>query len=122
MGMNAEMENRSIFAVDIGGSKLLAGIVESSGETHDLVRRELSPDITTDALEQIILDAWDSVRETGKDVPSACGITIPGVADVAGGKWVYACFSGISNYPIVSRLQSRLGIPVYIENDANACA
>ena len=116
------MENRSIFAVDIGGSKLLAGIVESSGETHDLVRRELSPDITTDALEQIILDAWDSVRETGKDVPSACGITIPGVADVAGGKWVYACFSGISNYPIVSRLQSRLGIPVYIENDANACA
>ena len=122
MKVKCEMDNRSIFAVDIGGSKLLAGIVKSDGSTHDLVRKELPPDITTDALEQIILDIWDRVRTDSGFAPSACGITIPGVADAVSGTWVYACFSGISNYPIVSRLQSRLGIPVYIENDANACA
>ena len=120
--MRSAMENRSIFAVDIGGSKLLAGIVESNGEAHDLVRKELSPDITTGALEQLILEIWDSVRAGTSPAPSACGITIPGVADVIGGKWDFACFSGISNYPIVERLESMLGIPVYIENDANACA
>ena len=122
MGMNSEMDNRSIFAVDIGGSKLLAGVVESNGEAHDLVRKELPPDITTDALEQMILGIWDHIKTSNHPLPSACGITIPGVADVTSGTWVYACFSGISNYPIVSRLESRLGIPVYIENDANACA
>ena len=116
------LDSHSVFAVDIGGSKLLAGVVEPNGESHDLVRRELAPDITTDALEEIIIDAWNGVKRGCDPLPCACGITIPGVADVARGIWTYACFSGISDYPIVSRLKDKLGIPVYIENDANACA
>ena len=49
-------------------------------------------------------------------------MTIPGLADAEKGIWVYACFSGIADYPIVERMSKKLDMPVYIENDVNACA
>lgn len=116
-------ENRTVFAVDIGGSKLLSGLVLSNGKVLDVVRNELKPDITTGTLESLILEAWNKLKKTHSDrLPFACGITIPGVADVERGMWTYACFSGISDYPVVFHMERHLGIPVYIENDGNACA
>ncbi|MBR7149452.1 MAG: ROK family protein, partial [Oscillospiraceae bacterium] len=43
-------------------------------------------------------------------------------ADPKEGLWVYACFSGISDYPIRRRMEERFGLSVQIENDVNACA
>lgn len=116
-------KQRTVFAVDIGGSKLLCGFVLQDGSTLDTVHTRLTPDITTDMLEGHILDSWKALREKHAKVEVfACGMTIPGVADAEKGIWTYACFSGISDYPIAANMREKLGMPVFIENDGNACA
>ncbi len=50
------------------------------------------------------------------------GVAVPGLADKKNGILVYAPFSGIRNFPIRKILENKLKVPIYIENDANACA
>ena len=117
------VNEKTVFAVDIGGSKLLCGFVKSCGTIIDTEKTELQNNITPNMLEEYIVDSYKKLSARNKDVPPvACGVTIPGVADAKSGKWVYACFSGISDYPISERLRNILNLPIYIENDANANA
>ncbi len=114
---------KCIFACDIGGSKLLCGLVTPEGEILDTESTPLSPDITTDKIEEYLLSFYTVLTQRNPDAnPYVCGMTIPGLADAEKGIWVYACFSGISDYPIADRMSKKLNMPVYIENDVNACA
>ena len=114
---------KSIFACDIGGSKLLCGLVTPEGEIVDTESTAFPADVNTDIIEEYIMSFYTVL--TGRNpeyTPYVCGMTIPGLADPEAGMWVYACFSGISDYPIVDRMSKKLNMPVYIENDVNACA
>ncbi|MBR6514694.1 MAG: ROK family protein [Clostridia bacterium] len=112
-----------IFACDIGGSKLLCGLVTPEGEIIDKEATPFPGDVTTDIIEEYIMSFYTKLTQRNpKFVPYVCGMTIPGLANAAKGIWVYACFSGISDYPIVERMSKKLDMPVYIENDVNACA
>ncbi len=117
------MENQAVFACDIGGSKLMCGLVTETGQIIDTEKTWLSPDITIEQLEQHMEDFFVLLHSRNSEWNIiACGMTIPGLADPQKGMWVYACFSGISEYPVARRMSERLGIPVIIENDVNACA
>ena len=117
------VENKTVFAVDIGGSKLLCGFVSSDGRIIDTEKYTLEKNISTDKLESYILSAFSALKKRNNALQiSSCGITIPGVADFQNGMWIYACFSGINNYPISERMSRLLELPVFIENDANANA
>lgn len=117
------VNNQTVFACDIGGSKLLCGLVDRAGSIIATRKAPLAPDLSTDSLEDMIEDFY---RELSAEHPesdcTACGMTIPGLADPATGIWVYACFSGIADYPIAERMKARLGLDVHIANDVNACA
>lgn len=108
-----------LLAIDIGGSKLMAGIVAENGEVLDSVRTELAPGYDADFLRDTIKTAVTSLPYAQC---SAVGVTVPGLADPDSGMWVYAPFSGIENLDISSFLSSLTGLPVGIENDVNACA
>ncbi len=114
---------KAVFACDIGGSKLLCGLVDHNGNIIATKKTALAPDISTEALEDLIEQFY---RELSAEQPefecTACGMNIPGLADPATGIWVYACFSGIADYPIAERMSKRLGLEVSIANDVNACA
>lgn len=113
----------AIFACDIGGSKLLCGLVTPDGRILDTEKRSLPPTVTAEELEQYLTEHYQLLSARHPEVtPTACGMTIPGLADPQTGTWVYACFSGIENYPIALRMSQKLGLPVSIENDVNACA
>jgi len=117
------MENKIIYACDIGGSKLLCGFVSEDGNIIDTEKVSLGPDTTKEIIEGHILDFYNILKNRNPDyTPTVCGMTIPGLADPEKGIWVYACFSGISDYPIASIIGDKLSMPVYIENDVNACA
>lgn len=117
------MQKTAVFAVDIGGSKLLCGLVTPEGEILNTEKRLLGEDVTTEFLEDTILELRDLLLHRTPDTEiTACGMTIPGVADAKNGIWTYACFSGISDYRIAEIMREKLGVPVYIENDGNACA
>lgn len=117
------MSSNAVLAFDIGGSKLLAGLVLRNGTIVDTERLDLSPHITADEMETILEQKGSLLLERCPDVTlDAIGVNIPGVASPENGMWMYAAFSGISNYPVVRMLSKQFNVPVYIENDVNACA
>ena len=117
------MKKRVVFACDIGGSKLLCGLVDEDGNVIDAQKELLSVDTTPDILEQRLVRLFVLICQRNPAYqPIACGMTIPGLADANSGVWEYACFSGISDYPIAARMEKQLHLPIMIENDVNACA
>ena len=117
------MKKQVVFACDIGGSKLLCGFVSENGDTIDTEKALLSPDITTEMIENHLRNMYTILSQRNPEYqPIACGMTIPGLADAENGIWQYACFTGISDYSIASRMGAILHLPVSIENDVNACA
>jgi glucokinase len=112
----------NILAIDIGGSKLIAAAVFTDGSRFGIrssVHRTLAGDCGRERLLTLIDEA---VTELGDFAFERIGVTIPGLADPVNGTWVYACFSGIRDFPITDILTKRYGKPVVIENDVNACA
>ena len=112
-----------IFACDIGGSKLMCGFVNKDGAVIDKEKTAFPLNTTTDLIEEYILSFYKTLCKRNPDCKATvCGMTIPGLADAEKGIWVYACFSGIADYPIAERMEKKLNMPVFIENDVNACA
>ena len=113
----------AVLAIDIGGSKLVTGVVDADGSIYGESRAVLSYPLTKEDLRKLISElCHKTLAQYGKDDVLCAGATIPGLADPEKGLWVYASFSGIGDFPIAEQLETDLGIPVYIENDVNACA
>ena len=109
----------NILAVDIGGSKLVVGIVDGCGKVLTSEKYELPETYGISHILDTVFAAAEGLRTYA---PVAVGVTIPGLADAENGIWEYAPFSGIGNIPIARLLSEGLHLPVYIENDVNACA
>ncbi len=115
---------RKILAIDIGGSQFrtaVASVSNSGLRFESISQRLLASDCTKEDL-FAMLDESIAIS-TASDHYERIGVTIPGLADPAAGVWVYACFSGIRDVPIVNILSKKYdGKPVFIDNDVNACA
>jgi glucokinase len=105
--------------VDVGGTKLAAGLVSADGNVLDRVRHT-TPD-TADKIADLIVDlATDfSTRHHSGAIP--VGVGAAGLIDREGTvrfspnlPWV--------DYPLGARLRDRLDGPVTVDNDANAAA
>lgn len=110
-----------LLALDVGGSKLAAGAVTPTGQVLYRTSAQLSRDMGRDALHAALRRAVRDVLDHAP-APRAGGINIPGLADFSRGLWVYACFSGIRDYPVARLLSDEYDLPFYVENDVNACA
>jgi glucokinase len=111
--------------VDIGGTKVAVGIVDSSGR---VIRKHVLPtDLHVSAeemVERISRAISQLIGEAGIS-PQIAGIGIgaPGPLDAKNG--VLTCppnLPGWVNVPIAEMFQRTFGLPVLLENDANAAA
>jgi len=117
------MKENVVFACDIGGSKLLCGFLTEDGKIICKKKIPLLHNTSISILEDNIETLFEELYENNPEIETvACGINIPGLADAKNGIWTYSCFSGIENYPISKRIAKKLKLPVFIENDVNACA
>ena len=115
----------NILGIDIGGSKIAVGIIDSNGNVLCSEKEQLPAGTNADLLLDVIKSKCDIISEKYNldfDEIEKIGITIPGLADTKNGVWVYAPFSGISNFPIAEKINKIFKKKVYIENDVNACA
>lgn len=112
--------------LDIGGSKIAAGIV--SGDMKLLSKKSLPFPHTGQPLDSIdviktLIDG--QIAENKLDIKhAACiGLAVPGSIDYDRGEVIDAHNLDYHGFPLCS-LVSKLypGIPVYVENDANAAA
>ena len=106
--------------VDIGGTKVLAGLVDEDGQVLTRVQRRTphrssAPDVVADT----IVGAVDDIRGDGEVV--AVGIGAAGFVDRRG-VVRFAPHLSWRDEPLQEVLEQRLGVPVVVDNDANVTA
>lgn len=109
-------------AIDIGGSKYMVGLADSSGKIIDSMRGEWVLLTASGVMDSIIASGKELLNSHPDITPEVIGATIPGLADPLNGIWVEACFSGVGDIPVSRRLTEAFGVPAYIDNDGQACA
>ena len=111
------MSGTHAIGVDLGGTKILAGVVERDGTV--LRRHERATPLTQDELFEE-LDA--AVDELMTDDVAAIGFGIPGPIDQKTGRIYEAVNTPISDTDFRGRMERRFQLPVGLDNDANAAA
>jgi glucokinase len=111
---------RLALAVDVGGTKMAAGLVTAEGE---LVTSATSPtpgEADAEALFSVVLALVDSVGGDGEVV--VCGVGCGGPMTPGGEEVSPLNIPGWRGFPLRSRLASATGLPVFVDNDAKALA
>jgi glucokinase len=107
-----------VIGVDLGGTKILAGVVDDDGRV--IARREHPTPL--DSQEELLGGIDAAVGELlGPDVV-AVGFGIPSTIDQRTGRVEGSVNVPLADLDFRSRMAERFGLPVGIENDANAAA
>lgn len=105
--------------IDIGGTKVAAGVVDAEGRILSEARRS-TPGNDPRAVERVILEL---VEELGKDHRIwSVGIGAAGWMDLDGGTVLFSPHLAWRNEPLRDNLQRLLRRPVLLANDADAAA
>jgi glucokinase len=105
---------RSI-GIDVGGTKILAGVLERDGSVVRTERRP-TPVESTEAFLHGVAEVVDMLRD---DSVAAVGIGIPSTVDQRTGTSVFATHIPLEGVPLRDRGQEYLGLPFAVDNDAN---
>src|SRR5687768_15695521 len=108
---------RKVIGIDIGGTKLLAGVVDQELEVYHRIHRVVQG-LDQGALMDTITEAVNEARDAEPDV-EAVGFGIPCLIDQRSGVAVIAVNLPIADLPFRDMMRERLGLPVFIDNDAN---
>jgi glucokinase len=104
--------------VDLGGTKILAGVVTSDG--HVVQRHErLTP---LDTQEHVVAELEAAVAELFDETVSAVGFGVPSPIDRKRGVVVQCVNLPLTDFPLSEHMASRFGVPCGLDNDANAAA
>jgi glucokinase len=112
------MSTQRTIGIDVGGTKILAGVVERDGAVVRTERRE-TPVESTQAFLEGLAEVVDALRD---DSVAAVGIGIPSTIDQREGMSVFSVHVPLEGVPLRERGERYLGLPVAIDNDANAAA
>lgn len=108
----------AVIGVDVGGSKVAAGIVDEHGGLITSARRD-TPSADPVATAEVIADLVGDLRRTHDAV--AVGIGAPGLIDADRSTVVHTTMAW-RDFPLRTMIEARTGLPVVVENDANAAA
>jgi len=104
---------------DVGGTKISAAVVGADGR---IAYRKTTSTQASDGIAAVterLTGVMHELMRAGKDLqPRACGVAVPGLIDADSGEIRFAAnLPGARNYPLRQRLEERLSLPVFIDND-----
>jgi glucokinase len=105
--------------VDVGGTKVAAGVVDERGKILEKLKRATPayrPDDTADVIAGAVLEL------VSRHEVSAVGIGAAGFVDETRSTVLFAPNLAWRGEPVKKRVEERIGRPVVVENDANAAA
>lgn len=105
--------------VDIGGTKVAAGVVDVEGRVLARARRS-TPSRSPRAVQEMITEVVSVLREDHGVV--AVGIGAAGFVDVERSRVLFAPHLAWRQEPLRDAVSAAVGLPVIVENDANAAA
>jgi glucokinase len=112
-----------VVGVDLGGTKILAAVVDRGGEIVSEVKRPTVPASGADQIvERLARTVHQAIKEA--DAPAkrvlAVGVGAPAPIDPKTGFLFHAPnIPVLSNFPLGERLSEALGMPVFVDNDVN---
>lgn len=112
------MDGTHAIGVDLGGTKILAGVV---GRDGTVVRRHERP-TPQDTQEHVLAELEAAVEELLDDSIAAIGFGAPSPIDQRRGVVVQCVNVPLVDAPLRDRMHTRFGLPVGLDNDANAAA
>lgn len=116
------MSTGCVIGVDLGGTKLLAGAVDPALNVHHRATRTsrgIDQAGVLDAVVGAVSEVRDAIEGASGSV-EAVGIGIPCLIDAERGMAVMAVNLPLADLPFRDVMAERLGLPVFVDNDANA--
>lgn len=117
------MTRKPAVGIDLGGTKIHAGVVAPGGETLGEVRVPTEPDRETDVVVgNMVSAARRAMQEAGVQAEGVdgAGLGSPAPLDIKAGVLISPNnLPSLHGCPIVERLSDELGVPVTLDNDAN---
>lgn len=109
--------------LDVGGTKIDAVSVDSSGEIIGRLRRVTGwgDDAVVESIVTAVSALADEVGLSLSDIGSV-GIGIPGLVDADAGRVDHAVNLGVESLELADRAEQALGMPFRVENDVKAAA
>ena len=109
--------------IDIGGTKVAGGVVDTDGVVvararRDTPHRSTSPSVVEDTIVDVVAELIDGA---GDDVV-AVGIGAAGFVAADRATVVFAPHLSWRDEPLEANLQRRVPVPISVDNDANAAA
>ena len=112
------MSDQRVIGVDVGGTKILAGVVDPSGMVEH--RRERPTE--RDSQDRLIEEIGAAAEELLDDSIAAVGFGLPSRIDQLEGRIDGSVNIPLQDVPLREPLMERLGRPVSLENDGNSAA
>lgn len=109
----------TVLAVDIGGTKMAAGIVDDDGTLLVRAARATPADLGPEQLFAVVMEVVAEVRSGDE---RACGVGCGGPMAPGGATVSPLNIPGWRGFPLQPRLADELGLPTYVDNDAKALA
>ena len=111
-----------IVGVDMGGTKILAAVINGKGEIVQQAKTATKPKKGSDEvikrIVRCIRQAIDGAELKLSQI-RAIGIGSPGPLDPETGVIIFAPNLGWSNVPLKAKLEANLNIPTFVDNDVN---
>jgi glucokinase len=121
----AEDGKEYVVGVDLGGTKILAGVFDArfdlKGTAKLSTKADRGVEAVIDRIARCVNEAVDECDLSLKQIRGV-GIGAPGAVDFDSGRVIFAPnLPGWKDIPLKKELEKRLSVPVFTGNDCNVC-
>jgi glucokinase len=114
-------EGPRAIGIDMGGTKIIAGIVDTRGRLRATLTEATPAESAEQAVRPILLDLVARLRSQDPDV-CAVGLGAAGIVEWPSGTLRWAPNNAYRDWPVRAQLTEATGLPVVVDNDANVAA
>ena len=109
--------------IDVGGTKIEGAIVDNNGKIYSSKRIPTQSDKGSNQIIRNIIDVVNSLMNNSNMNIKGIGVSLPGFVDDSG-KIVFGggTLTSMKGVNLKNKLEKKLNLPVFIENDANCFA
>ena len=107
----------SFVGLDVGGTKIAAALLDA-GKLGEVVQEPTD----TSSSEKLLDQLAGLVEKVRSEDTAGVGIGVPSVVEFATGRIRYSVNIPLADVPLRTVLSDRVGLPVYVENDASCAA
>jgi glucokinase len=105
-----------VIGVDVGGTKVLAGVVERGGEVGRTIERATP----RESQRRLLSTLDEAVEELRDDDTAALGFGLPSTIDQRSGQAISSVHIPFADVDFRDRMSDRFGLPVAMDNDGSA--